>query len=116
MAAFLAAGHGFMTTTQKRRPVGFMATCFCGSPIIYSRGIPCELEPPWEDCACNGCALNSEPATKPRLYCSDKCKLRMRKAMNRARRRAEGKATRAVDELADPIAELVIVYPNLRNK
>lgn len=117
-AVFIAAGHGYLITDQPRRPLGLTATCFCGTPLIHpARGIPCELPVPWDQCRCNGCILNTEPGSgRPRVYCSDKCKARMRKAMNRARRRAEGKITRVVDDLADPIAELVIVYPKSRNR
>lgn len=117
-AVFIAAGHGYTVTEQKRRPLGLTLTCFCGSPIIYARGLSCEFPVPWDDCRCNACILNLEPTTKPKVYCSDKCKYRMRLAMNRARRRAEGKATRAVDDVADPIADMVVkrVYPNPRNK
>lgn len=116
-AIFIAAGHGYRITEQIRRPLGYAPTCFCGSPIIHpARGIQCEFAIPWDECRCNGCILNTEPGSgRPRAYCSDKCKVRMRKAVNRARRRAEGKITRIVDEIADPIAELVIVYPKSRN-
>jgi hypothetical protein len=114
-ATFIAAGHGYTIAEQKRRPLGFTVTCFCGSPIIYSgRGLACELAIPWDGCCCNGCILDREPTGRPKIYCSEKCKARMRKAMNRARRRAEGKTTRAVDEIADAIAEIV-VYPKPRN-
>lgn len=32
-AVFIAAGHGYLVTEQRRRPLGFTVTCFCGSPI-----------------------------------------------------------------------------------
>ncbi|MDV3129098.1 hypothetical protein M1247_29625 [Mycobacterium sp. 21AC1] len=106
---FMTAAHGVFVTTQMRRPVGFALTCFCGSPIIHpSRGVPCEFTAPFAECECNGCLLNAEPATKVKVYCSNKCKQRIRRARDRANRRAAGGVTRVVDELADPIAEMLI--------
>lgn len=76
---------------------------FAGSPGLWWR----EDRPAW--CHCSRCMTAPRRRTgRPESYCSDGCRWRMKLARERARRRAEGAASRSFDAEADARADYEI--------
>lgn len=59
----------------------------------------------WVYCHCNGCLVPSAGSMGRPLYCSDKCRHRMKLAWERGRRRADGAKSWSSDAEADRIVK-----------